>query len=283
MRVVLVYNLRSGSTPSLSNLRKLFKKYEIEVVRAIEFDDLLAKRLRPYIQKNEIIVAIGGDGTMSAVAGLVAHTKATLAPLSGGTLNHFTKDLGVHQELEEAIRRLRTAKTRVIDIASVNGSYFINNSGLGLYPTSLRTRKRYEEVFGKWMAAVLASLRALVRFTTYSVMINGKTVKTPFIFVGNNRYQIDTLGTAVRDQLDEGVLTVFIAKTTSRGVLAHIVLEALLGRAHALDEFDVQIVAECSIKVRRHRSLHVARDGEVQKMRLPITYKIHPAALRVRH
>lgn len=57
-----------------------------------------------------------------------------------GTLNHFTKDLDIPQDVDEALARLRRLKPHTIDIASVNDMMFINNSSIGLYPASLRSR-----------------------------------------------------------------------------------------------------------------------------------------------
>lgn len=236
--------------------------------------------MRPHIKKATNIAVIGGDGTVSAVAGLVTGTKATLVPLPGGTLNHFTKDLGVPQDVEEALARLKKCKSRAIDIASVGDIYFINNSSLGIYPLSLRTREDIEDRVGKWPAAVAASWRALIRFKTYRVTIDGETFTTPFIFIGNNRYSLASPGGTERTRLDEGVLTVYAAKTKSRLTLLKIALFALAGKAKDLTEFDEYHPAELTIETTSSH-LSVSHDGEVAKLSSPLAYKIHPKALRV--
>src|SRR5436189_6084587 len=50
-----------------------------------------------------IIVAGGGDGTINAVAGHVVDATKTLGVLPLGTLNHFSKDLGIPQNLPGAV------------------------------------------------------------------------------------------------------------------------------------------------------------------------------------
>src|SRR5215218_7247981 len=50
------------------------------------------------------LVAGGGDGTVSAVAALVAGSGHALGVLPLGTLNHFARDLGIPLGLEEAAR-----------------------------------------------------------------------------------------------------------------------------------------------------------------------------------
>ena len=83
---------------------------------------------------SDIVVAAGGDGTVSAVASAVAGSEAVLGVLPLGTLNHFAKDAGIPLELEEAVRNISTGRAVKVDIGDVNGRAFINNISLGLYP-----------------------------------------------------------------------------------------------------------------------------------------------------
>jgi diacylglycerol kinase family enzyme len=280
MKVTLVYNQKSGKAQRLAELRELFGKYNIEIEKAIPLDEAFKRRLKHAVDTGATIATIGGDGTISAVAELVAHTKATLAPLPGGTLNHFTKDLGIPQDLDEAVKRLMKAKVYTLDAASVNNRIFINNSSLGLYPSTLQVRTKLEEKIGKWPAAVIASFQALLRFRTDRIEIEGETVRTPFIFVGNNEYAIDSVGIATRKRLDRGELSLFVAHTVARMTLLKVALLSLAGKSSELREFDVRKVTEVTIKPRRS-SLHVSRDGEVVRMQAPLHYKVHPGALKV--
>jgi len=280
MNIVLVYNPKSGSALSRQELSRKCTAAGINVDTFIAIDDRLPQKLRPHIAKAKNIAVIGGDGTISAVAGLVAGTKATLIPLPGGTLNHFIKDLGVPQNIDEALARLKKCKLRSIDIASVNDTYFINNSSLGIYPLSLRTREEIEGYIGKWPAAVAASWRALVRLKSYRVTIGDETFNTPFVFVGNNGYSFAGLSGIERTRLDEGILTVYAAKTQSHLALLKIALFALVGKAKQLSEFDEYHPTELAIQIARSH-LSISHDGEVSQLSPPLTYRIHPGALRI--
>jgi diacylglycerol kinase family enzyme len=282
MNVVVVYNPKSGSSLSEPALRQKFKRHAIKIDALIGISNALAQDLASHIQKKATICAIGGDGTLSAVASVLAGTGATFVPLPGGTLNHFTKDLGIPQNIDQALGALHRSKVHAIDMASVNGSMFINNSSLGLYPSSLHTRERFEDYLGKWPAAVIASLRSLLRFRTYTVTVDGKTFRTPFIFVGNNIYEFDAAGGIKRTRITEGVLSVWIARTASRWVLTKIVLWALIGKASLLNEFDQRTAKTLTIKTNKRR-LSVACDGEVGRIDSPVRYKTHPRALRIRY
>jgi len=280
MKIVLIYNPKSGSALSAQELRNKCKQYGIVIEKLIPITKLTPKRLSSPIRNSVTIAAVGGDGTLSAVAGLLAGTRAIFAPLPGGTLNHFTKDLGIAQELDEALANLVNAKVRMVDVATVNGTVFINNASLGLYPSSLQVRSAYENKIGKWPAAVFSSFRAFIRFRSYTVTVGTETFKTPFVFVGNNQYELLNGGT--RKRIDAGKLSVFITRTTSRAVLLKIALFTLVGRHQQLDEFDERLTDAVTIRTKRNE-LSVSHDGEVTRMRSPFHFEVRKKALRVRH
>jgi diacylglycerol kinase family enzyme len=280
MNIILVHNSKAGSGYTEAELRELCKKYGIHIEKCIAVNDTLTRTLAPFIEKGATIVAVGGDGTLSTVAGMIAGTKAVLAPLPGGTLNHFTKDLGISQDIDEAVSRLPHATAHLIDVGEVNGTIFINNSSIGLYPSSLRMRDRFERYVGKWFAAAISSIRALVRFRTYTVTIDDETFHTPFVFVGNNGYVFKGIAGVTRESLSQGALSVFIARTTSRLVLFKIVLFSLVGQMHLLDEFDERKTTRLHIESKR-KQLSVSRDGEVMHTRPPLDYVIKPGFLHV--
>lgn len=281
MKIIFVYNPRAGSSVERRKLRQLCKRYGIAVERFIPLDESLAHHLLPHTKTSKTIVAMGGDGTVSAVAGLVAGTRAVLAPLPGGTLNHFVKDLGIPDDLELALKNLSRSQVTRVDVATVNGRVFVNNSSIGLYPMSLRERGWLEKYTGKWLAAVVGSVHSLVRFRTYTVAIDDEVFQTPFLFVGNNEYDAENIGFARRNVLDGGMLTIFVARTTSRVKLLKLVGLTLIGKAGMAPEFDVRCVASLKVQASKKR-LHVSCDGELAMLESPLRFQIHPGVLKIR-
>ena len=85
-----------------------------------------------------IVVAAGGDGTVSRVAAGVVEADGTLGVLPLGTLNHFAKDLRIPLELDAAVRTVAAGRVGRVDVGQVNHRLFVNNSSIGLYPTRCR-------------------------------------------------------------------------------------------------------------------------------------------------
>jgi diacylglycerol kinase family enzyme len=81
-----------------------------------------------------IVVAGGGDGTISTVASVVAGTNVALGVLPIGTLNHFAKDLHIPLNPAEAAQTVISGRTIPVDVGDLNGRTFINNASIGLYP-----------------------------------------------------------------------------------------------------------------------------------------------------
>lgn len=278
MNIVLVYNSRSGSALPLDELTQKMSAHDTSIDHAIDITDNFRKSIAPHIQNGVYIAAIGGDGTLSSVAQEIYGTKATMIPLPGGTLNHFTKDLNIPQDLDEAIAALHSKTPRKVDVATVNDTVFINNSSIGLYPSTVHEREQIESKYGKWPSAVYASIKAFIRFKHYVVTIDGTEYRTPFVFVGNNNY--DITNAAQRSSLDEGVLCVHMITSDSRLSLLKIIAYAIVGSIRDSDNLTSLITRNVTIHAKK-TFLRISRDGEVSRETSPLHYESKPASLRI--
>ena len=231
------------------------------------------------------IVAGGGDGTVSSVAASVINSDKALGVLPLGTLNHFARDLKIPTDIEAAAQTIVAGHTTEIDVAEVNNRIFLNNSSLGLYPTIVRERVKRERLgFRKWPAFVWATIQALRRYPFLDVRlrVNGELIDrtTPFVFVGNNEYAMESFNIGLRDRLDGGLLSIYITHRTSRWKLVTLAVRALVGRLRDDKDFLALHANEVKIETRRKR-LRVAFDGEIEVMETPLQYRVRERALRV--
>jgi YegS/Rv2252/BmrU family lipid kinase len=268
-------------------LAAIFKASGIDVDISIaqsgaEVDELARDAAR---SPCKVVVAAGGDGTVSSIAAAVIDSGKTLGVLPLGTLNHFALDLGIPFNLEAAAQTIVAGFTTEVDVAEVNNRIFLNNSSLGLYPIIVRERQKRERLgFGKWPAFFWATIQAFRRYPLLDVRlrVNGELLdrRTPFVFVGNNEYAMNSLNIGLRERLDRGVLSIYITHRTSRLRLIVLALRAVFGRLR--NDRDFLALRSNEVKIQSaHKRLRVALDGEITVMEPPLEYRVRPRTLRV--
>ncbi|MDQ3749327.1 MAG: diacylglycerol kinase family lipid kinase [Acidobacteriota bacterium] len=290
--IAVIINAGSGADSDTDELKqRLLEAFnangiEVKITIAESGEEIVEMAKQAAQGDYKIIVAGGGDGTVSAVAAEIIGTSKTLGVLPLGTLNHFSKDLNISAEPEEAVRVIAENHIEEIDAAEVNGQIFINNSSIGLYPQIVRRREKQQQRLGrgKWSAAFWAAIAVLRRypFLKIKLTIDGKefTRKTPFVFIGNNEYEMDSFNIGGRKCLDAGNLSVYVLHRTGRMGLVRLVLRSIFGRLRQAKDFETFCTDEITIETRRKKLL-VAFDGEAKYMETPLRYRIYPNALRV--
>ncbi len=234
---------------------------------------------------HKIIVAAGGDGTVNSVASAVVGSDKILGVLPLGTLNHFARDLKIPFDLDAAVHAIVAGHTTEVDVGAVNDRIFVNNSSLGLYPIIVREREKRQRLgLGKWPAFVWATIQAFRRYPFLDVRLRVndefRELTTPFVFVGNNEYAMESFNIGLRDRLDRGVLSIYVTDRTGRLRLIALALRAVVGRLRNDKDFMALQSNEVKIET-RHKRLRVAFDGEVEVMETPLRYQVRTRALRV--
>jgi diacylglycerol kinase family enzyme len=248
-------------------------------------DDLTALAGRAAADGARAVVAAGGDGTVRSVAAGLAGTGTPLGVIPAGTLNHFAKDMRIPLAAAKAVRTIVEAHVTSVDVGEVNGHVFINNSSLGLYPQLVQSRVRYQRRgHGKWAAFLLASFDGLRRYSFVKAHLtaDGRKLvrRTPLVFIGNNRYELTTLTAGTRKSLAEGHLSLYVTHHKRPVELLTLAARALAGRLTPGRDLDVLFAREILVHTRT-LTVSVATDGEVQRMRMPLHYRIRPADLSV--
>ena len=290
MKIEAIVNNSSGPKHEADLEQRVREAFEVAGANArvhiVDNGAELTTRAKQAIASDaEVIVAGGGDGTISTVASLVVDSNKTFGVLPLGTMNHFAKDLQIPLELEAAVETIVNGQVTLIDVGEVNKEVFINNSSLGLYPQIVREREKQQRLgWSKGPAFVWAALTTLRRYPFLDIRISvdgaQTTKRTPFVFIGNNEYQMETLNIGSRACLDKGELSLYMANRMGRLGLIRLALNAILGRLRQ----DKDFIALCTNEIwigTRHSQVRVALDGETKLLQPPLHYRIHPKALRV--
>lgn len=287
----VIVNAGSGSVLGDETAQSLRERF---IAFGIKAEVQLARTGREIVQlareaaesDADLIVAGGGDGTISTIAIEAASAGKTLGILPLGTLNNFSKDLGIPQNLNAAVRVIAQGEVQQIDLAECNGRIFINNSSIGLYPKMVARREHQQQKLGrgKWAAAFWASLRLfrVSPFLKVDIELDGKVFerKTPFVFVGNNEYEMDMYNIGRRPSLGEGKLSLYFLHREGRWGLVMLLWKTVTRGLKQWKDFEAVATEHVTIRSKRRR-IRVAFDGETSILQPPLDYRIRPKALKV--
>ena len=276
------------SQAQIEELRRAFDEAGLDAeIRQLERGEELREVAREALKERPpVLVAAGGDGTISALADVLRGTDTALGVLPLGTLNHFARDAGIPLEPVEAARAIVQGRRVSVDLGEVNGRCFLNNASLGIYPKIVRERTQQQRRFGhtKRTAMLWATLAVLHRSPLVELRLELEDrvldCLSPFVFVGNNDYTLEGFEIGTRARLDAGRLKVYTTRRcTARGLFG-LALRALFGRLRQADDFMESAVKSLRVESRRRRLL-VAIDGEVLVMEAPLEFHVRPRSLYV--
>ena len=279
MGYLLVANANAGAEGDdlLSHVRE--RLAEATVVR-LETGIDLGEHVGSAVADDRIVVAMGGDGTVNAVAQHVVAAGGTMGVVPAGTLNHFARDLGL-READDAIAALERGETRQVDIGRAGDRVFVNNLGIGLYPEVVRERERREDALGKWPALVASAVRVFLDFDPLEGVVEAdgdrRALEAAAVFVGNNLFSTEPGRIGTRERLDEGVLDLRIVRTSAS-------MRARSNQAwHAITRRPRRVVRTTAqrVKVDLRDGRPLALDGEEIGDHEHIDVGIEPGALRV--
>lgn len=288
----VILNPNSGTARALgvkaAMLEELFAANGLNAV--IDDDDsrpLMDRIAEAVASPAQVLVAAGGDGTITAMAGTLIDTDKDLAILPLGTFNAVAKDLHLPLDLNAAVAALATGSTQRIDVAEVNGRIFMQKVVIGLLPGLAAGREhiRGREDFGTKIGFMRYFFRRLARQRRMAVVIEPddgekRIERVQAMAVACNAYDEGLGKFFSRQSLDRGTLTLYVLRHFTARDFFRLVTGMLLGRWHDDDALSMESVTSVTIDARKEL-IKVMFDGEVETLETPLHFTIRPKALSV--
>lgn len=249
-------------------------------------DDNFRQIIRNAIEQGfMLIVAAGGDGTLSGVVDGLVDTQIPLLILPTGTWNALAQALDIPLQIDAAIELLfQEHRIQTIDAMQVDKNYFVLSISAGVGARTMEDVKREEKRrFGR-----LADLRSAIvhvlefRSHTFEVKIDGQFTKfrASELMVANSSIlglKILRLDPGIR--MDDGKLNVCRIYANTIGEYLRLAASMLRGdQKHNWNIFCMEALQEVEINSREE--LPVQGDGELIG-HLPVTVRIHPKAVQI--
>jgi diacylglycerol kinase (ATP) len=289
-----------------SDLRAHFGPFTVKFTDAIGNGRSLAADAAK--QGAKLIVACGGDGTISEVAnGIIdANTDCELGILPSGTGGDFRRGLKISTNIATAARALRDGRPRAIDagrVTFVNDAgeretrFFVNVASFGmstavLERTSSGAATKWIPAFaprkiGNKLSYAAATVQSTLKSSPTEIYLQlddqpERRLRVAELAVANARYYGGGMKIAPGAKLDDGFFDVVtIGDASSFRILAN-APRLYLGAHLRMDEVTHALAKRVVARPgNKDEKIAVELDGELVG-RLPVTFQIVPRALRVR-
>jgi YegS/Rv2252/BmrU family lipid kinase len=244
--------------------------------------------------KYELVVAVGGDGTVLEVAGGIlksAAARTALGIVPFGTGNDFARNSGIHNE-DHAHEALTQGQPRFVDVIEarclVQGEPAVRHAllfaGVGIIGESLKqTTTRVKRLFGQRFAYPVGILRALwtYRAPFMRITCDGERFEGRYLFAGASNSETAGGGMKIAPgaKTDDGLLNVNLIGAVGRWEALKQLRRLCQGR-HTTHP-GVRYLTAVSLGVEPESPLEVAADGDLIGQ-TPAQFRVLPKALEIR-
>lgn len=230
----------------------------------------------------DIIVAVGGDGTVNEVASAIAGTDTVLGVIPYGSGNGLSRFLSVPMNAEGAIKGINKGRVLKIDAGKMNGKWFFNMAGMGFDAHISHVFAQGSKKRG-FVSYLKSSLQEVTNYKsqTYELTIDGVYYRREAFMLslanssqyGNNAHVSPTAS------VQDGLLDVCIIKPFPLYRFLEMGLRMFTKTSEG-SRF-VEIVKGKHIVIKRTQPGPIHLDGEPRAAGIDLDIEVFPGALSI--
>jgi diacylglycerol kinase (ATP) len=242
-------------------------------------------------ERLDVVLVVGGDGTINEVVNGLAESEVALGVLPGGTGNVWAKELGLPTRsplhllpLVDSVKALVPGGQRRIDLGHANGRYFLQWAGLGLdaeVTYAMEPRSRRQRRLGA-LAYIVAGVTAASNMvgTRARIWIDEERIyrRAILIVISNSQLYGGKVRIATDARMDDGLLDVDIFAGSGFASALRTVLGVITG-LHVRDPRHSLYRAK-TIRVEADKPMAIHVDGEPFGT-TPLNCQVVPRALTI--
>lgn len=231
-------------------------------------------------QDFNLVVAVGGDGTVNEVARPLVGTKIPMAIVPSGSGNGLARHLKIPIDPNKAIEVLNGFNTRKIDTVEVNDQFFVSIAGVGF--DAFVAKKFSGQKRRGFLKYAQIALGEYFNYSPkkFSITIGGKKFEKRALFISIANSDQFGYNTSISPQakIDDGMIDICIMKKIPMWktiFLAPLLFSRKIDRSSYLEIIRAR---EVDIKQKKKR---INLDGESVKMSKSLHFKVKPKSLNV--
>ena len=234
----------------------------------------------------DALIAGGGDGTISAAAGIAWRTGHPLGVVPAGTMNLFARSLKLPLDIWAALDALAGGEVLDADIGTADGKPFVHQFSAGMHARMVRLREAmtYASRMGKLAANVRASVGVVLDPPQFEVEFDAdghsESRLVSAINVSNNPFGNNSL--MFSEELTSGHLGFYLTDPLRPAGAARLAVDILRGRMRhntAVTEMRARAVDLHFPKL--YRKANCVLDGELKPLGRDVAIRLHPGELKV--
>jgi diacylglycerol kinase (ATP) len=282
LKTRFIVNLRSGAAAAALPAIKAFAAHHSAGVVITERSRHASELATRALAENcDLIVAVGGDGTMNEVASVLAGTAATLGLVPRGSGDGLGRHLGIHGPVERALGILHRGRPILIDTGEADGHAFFTAAGIGF---EAEIAQRFNHLKRRGFARYLTTAAKAYRVWKPQdyIVTHGETRETfrAFTLVVANAAQYgNNARIAPTARVDDGLLD--LCAVPSITWLNALPLAARLFRGTLEEARGVSLRRSERFVVERAAPGLLHTDGEIHQAGPRIEFTVRPASLRI--
>lgn len=229
----------------------------------------------------DIIVAVGGDGSVNEVARGLIHTSSIMGMIPTGSGNGLARHLKIPFNFQKAIEIINRAKFQLIDTATINGELFVSIAGIGFDALVAQKFSHYKHRGFITYAKVTVSEYFLYSQKKFIMYIDGERLKKKAFFVsianaGQFGYNAIIAPGAL---LNDGYVDICILKKVPF-YAAPFVLWKLFNRNIDTSKY-LEIIKAKEIRIIKNITHNIHIDGDSVHASNELIIKVIPLSLRI--
>lgn len=218
-QVVVIVNPISGDVDKREILQEIFRrldnrKFDIEVLFTNAPQHAIKLTKDALRGKADIVVAVGGDGSINEIGQSLVNSKAVLALIPTGSGNGLARHLGIPLDTSKAIDVINQGHVKTIDSVRINNRYYFGIAGIGF---DAQISWDFAE-YGKrgFLSYLMLSLKQFPHYQPlkYDLLLDGKRVsREAFLITFANSSEFGNGAViAPKAEIDDGFLDVVVLK-----------------------------------------------------------------------
>ncbi|MDR1792208.1 MAG: YegS/Rv2252/BmrU family lipid kinase [Bacteroidales bacterium] len=271
-KIVFILNPRAG-TGKCRNLCKILNKcldlqqfeYAIYPTQYRGHGEILAAQAID--NQVDIVVAVGGDGTINEIARKLVNSNTALGIIPVGSGNGLAHHLKISSNVKKAVKIIQQASPQLIDVLSVNDKICISIAGMGF-------DAQVAELFDKsakrgFFTYFSCILRAFFQYSTQTYIVEREGIK-PIEYknillacIANSSQWGFNVKLVPQASLQDGLADICLLEKPSFGQLGLRVIRLFSGNLYK-DKSATHLfqTAECTLKVKNQQTISTHIDGD---------------------